>query len=60
MANTRTRDVHWRLDPKVVQRLQELAYDNGVSVSFAANYYLDNATWPDAPEDTKVIRVEND
>jgi hypothetical protein len=59
MVNTRTRDVHWRLDPAVVRRLEELAYASGVSTSFAANYLLGNAVRSEAPEDQKVIPVEN-
>jgi hypothetical protein len=61
MATTRTRDVHWRLDPQVVRRLEEIAYANGVSVSHAANYLLGHVTRPgaDEQEKAKVIPVEN-
>lgn len=38
---TRTRDVHWRLDPKVVQALQERAFQANVSVALLVNSVLD-------------------
>lgn len=40
MANRRTRDVHWRLDPDVVEQLEQMADDKGWSVAYLVNDIL--------------------
>jgi hypothetical protein len=58
MANPRTRDVHWRLDPEVVKALEEVASQNGTSVSYAANYLLANSVRPDLPAAERPVPSE--
>jgi len=54
---TRTRDIHWRLDPAVVRRLEEIAFSQGVSVSSLANTILDKALNTPAASDEREART---